>query len=308
VLGAPPQKDSVYLSVCAIYKDEARYLREWIEFHRLVGVERFFLYDNGSTDDHLNVLAPYIEEGTVFLRRWFVPEQAQNAAYDDCLRRRFRELVRPEDSRDLTESRWIAFIDIDEFLFSPTGWPLPEILPKFEAHPGVGVNTVVFGTSGHEQPPPGLVIENYVYRAAEHAGNIKSIVDPQRTLHCYGAHHFHYLQPTSEVDGVELDRVVFVPAQAVNENHDPIPDSRTLEFSCSLLRINHYWTKAEQEFRRKWSQTRADTGGLRKELSDEHMRYMNSVKDDTVQIYLPALRKAMARSGLLDSFERSDLR
>jgi hypothetical protein len=23
---------------------------EWIEFHRLVGVERFFLYDNGSSD------------------------------------------------------------------------------------------------------------------------------------------------------------------------------------------------------------------------------------------------------------------
>ena len=38
---------------------------EWIEFHRLVGVERFFLYDNGSTDDHREVLAPYVEEGIV---------------------------------------------------------------------------------------------------------------------------------------------------------------------------------------------------------------------------------------------------
>ena len=31
-----------YLSLCAIYRDEARYMREWLEFHRLFGVERFF--------------------------------------------------------------------------------------------------------------------------------------------------------------------------------------------------------------------------------------------------------------------------
>ena len=36
---------STYLSICAIYRDEAPYLVEWIEFHRLVGVEHFYLYD-----------------------------------------------------------------------------------------------------------------------------------------------------------------------------------------------------------------------------------------------------------------------
>ena len=39
-----------YLAICAVYRNEAPYLREWIEFHRLVGVERFFLYNNRSTD------------------------------------------------------------------------------------------------------------------------------------------------------------------------------------------------------------------------------------------------------------------
>ena len=45
-----------YLSVCAIYRNEAPYLAEWIEFHRLVGAERFFLYDNGSTASGSSVL------------------------------------------------------------------------------------------------------------------------------------------------------------------------------------------------------------------------------------------------------------
>ena len=43
----PPRRETPhYLAICAIYRDEAPYLREWIEFHRLVGVEHFFLYDN----------------------------------------------------------------------------------------------------------------------------------------------------------------------------------------------------------------------------------------------------------------------
>ena len=45
---------SAYLSVCAIYRDEAHYLAEWIEFHRLVGVERFFLYNNGDREAQLS--------------------------------------------------------------------------------------------------------------------------------------------------------------------------------------------------------------------------------------------------------------
>src|SRR5947209_4668609 len=38
------------LAICAIFKDEAPYLAEWVTFHRLMGVDRFYLYDNRSTD------------------------------------------------------------------------------------------------------------------------------------------------------------------------------------------------------------------------------------------------------------------
>ncbi len=31
------------VSLCAIFKDEADYLKEWIEFHRIVGVEHFYM-------------------------------------------------------------------------------------------------------------------------------------------------------------------------------------------------------------------------------------------------------------------------
>lgn len=53
------------IGLVCISKNEAPYIREWIEFHRLVGVSKFYFYDNESDDDTPDVLAPYIADGIV---------------------------------------------------------------------------------------------------------------------------------------------------------------------------------------------------------------------------------------------------
>ena len=58
------------LALCAIFRDEARFLKEWIEFHKLVGVTTFYLYNNLSEDDYNAVLEPYIASGEVKLEQW----------------------------------------------------------------------------------------------------------------------------------------------------------------------------------------------------------------------------------------------
>ena len=42
-----------YLSILAIFKNEAMNLKEWIEHYILNGVEHFYLINNGSTDNFL---------------------------------------------------------------------------------------------------------------------------------------------------------------------------------------------------------------------------------------------------------------
>ena len=54
-----------YLAVCAIAKNEGPYFKEWLEWHRKQGVEKFYIYDNESTDCTKEVLQPYIESGLV---------------------------------------------------------------------------------------------------------------------------------------------------------------------------------------------------------------------------------------------------
>ena len=128
------------------------YLIEWIEFHRLVGVERFFLYNNGDRGPQRELLAPYVEEGLVELHEWPVFPAPQMPAFQHTV----------DNHGD--DSRWIAFIDTDEFLFSPTGRSLPEVLAGYEQHPGVGVCRAFFGPSGQTATPPGLVVESYLRR------------------------------------------------------------------------------------------------------------------------------------------------
>jgi hypothetical protein len=277
------QQNNVYLAACAIYRNEARYLREWIEFHRLVGFERFYLYDNESDDDHLAVLEPYIAEGVVVLERWPI-SPGQHLAYEDCL------------SKRRGEAYWIAFFDIDEFMFSPTGATLSLILGDFHDAPGVVVNIAVFGTSDHEAEPDGLVIENYVRRAPDgSAGSaVKCIVNPTYGYHCFGAHAFLYLGWTEELRGARFEQPEFVPVDPVNERHERIPiRHQTPELSYDLLRVNHYWTKAGDVHREKWQRHRSDTGELREPVSQAMMDLLNSEQDETIQMYVPALREAV---------------
>jgi len=188
-----------YLSICAIFKDEAPYLPEWIEFHRLVGVERFFLYDNLSADGGREVLEPWVRAGVVSISDCSIPlgQGGQGWAYADALER----------ARGRT--RWLAFIDLDEFLFSPGPTPLPDLLGEYEQHPGVVVNWQVYGSSGLTAKPEGLVIESFVKRARMQwvrNRRIKSIVDPTRAVRPIGPHFFEY------ADG----------ALAVTEGHEPV--------------------------------------------------------------------------------------
>jgi hypothetical protein len=271
-----------YLSICSVYKDHAEYLPEWIEFHRLVGAERFFLYDNESSDDHTEVLAAYVERGVAEIHHWPTPPSVERGvpwsiigALDDCI------------ERHRGDSRWIAFIDVDEFLFSPTGRPLTEVLSSFEEFSGVEVSRFDFGPSGHRTKPDGLVIESYLHRRAytrpkkdwEH---VKSIVDPGRVDRAFNAHGFFYTQGYA----VRENRV-----RAIEEP----PGRKTFPIG-SLLRINHYITKSVEEYMAKRAQW-ADLDLVRRPPTARFIEQLSAEGDEAITRYVPALRKALAGPG-----------
>lgn len=160
-------KTKYFLSIVAIIKNEGPYLQEWIEYHKLIGVEKFYLYDNGSTDDTKKILSKYIKSGIVE----YIPfpgEKMQVPAYTHFIKN-FKK-----------ENRWTAVIDLDEFLVIKQK-SLKQFLTSNLDAAQILVPWVFFGSNGHTEKPNGLVIENYTKRAKK-PRLYKSIIQPQLVL------------------------------------------------------------------------------------------------------------------------------
>lgn len=111
------------LVVGAIIQNQAPFLKEWLEFHMLVGVERFYLFNNLSTDNFESVLEPYIESGIVKLDHWPVEIKTQED-FNNIQCSAYRRIV------DLTaeSAKWLALIDVDEFLYPTKEEKLTDLL------------------------------------------------------------------------------------------------------------------------------------------------------------------------------------
>lgn len=72
------------LAIVAILKNEGPYVKEWIEYHLIAGVDHFYLYDNGSLDNLKQEMQPYIDADVVTYT--FMPGKcAQMLAYNDAV-------------------------------------------------------------------------------------------------------------------------------------------------------------------------------------------------------------------------------
>ena len=184
------------LSVVAIMKDEGPYLREWIEYHKLVGVEKFYLYNNGSTDDTVEILSPYVKSGLVELID-FPGEKKQIPAYDDCV------------ARHKMDTKWLALIDLDEFMVPDSGGDkVTDILDKLSKHISqIWIRWIFYGSNGHITKPDGLVTESYTKRAKKQTWHYKSIVNP-RLVFSTGCH-----------EQVVAKRTKQMPTKVIRINH-----------------------------------------------------------------------------------------
>lgn len=292
-----------YLSICSIFRNEAPYMREWIEFHRLMGVEHFFLYNNLSDDNYIEVLEEYIENGIVTLRDWPEPwgKGIQPRMYGQCL------------EQDGSKCRWIAFIDLDEFLFAPGSGSLQATLKDFESFPGVVVNWQNYGSSGYKNKPDGLVIERFTMKAKTdwiRNRHVKSIVDPAKVQSTLGAHVFIYRNGESAVtENYEPVKVVksWDPVRRMKRLLIGILPDMPLDpyaiYNCSVksvsvnkLRINHYVVKSEEEALEFLKHHSHDKNLNRVDRFRYHDR--NDVRDDILHAYVPELKKRLSDTGV----------
>lgn len=272
------------LGVVCIVKNESAYIGEWLQFHILQGATDFIIYDNGSTDRTTDVARDYAKGATCTVVPWRTFAlgdehnfSIQSLAYGHALCNFGPDL------------RWMAFIDIDEFLFSPSGALLPDVLTSL-ALPAIAIPWLNFGPNGHQSKPPGLVIENYT-ECAPHPLlpsqrsllRYKSIVDPVEVaamsshvfpLRAHGSVAFNEKGMTTEIYNVTNPSFV-----ATND-----------------LRLNHYFTRSFAEIQQRIAKGRVSSNGLvRENYLDRRLRTygLQTAHDTAIARFIPELKRRM---------------
>jgi hypothetical protein len=253
------------MTICCIVKDENIYLKEWIEYHLKIGVQHFYIYDN---DSKVPVSETLRETGLAEVATVInVSGRAkQVVAYNDCL------------IRNRANSKWIGFIDADEYIVpKSTKGDLRALLKDFEEFGGLGINWLVFGSNGHTKRTNLPQLQRFVMRSEESFPvnrHVKVIVQTKYVKRSIGAHLFSFVAPYS----------------AVNEMGKKITTSYS-DVSVEKIQINHYYCRSLEEYKDKVNRGLADTSRGRRQLDNffDHDREANRVEDRTILNLLSTL-------------------
>jgi hypothetical protein len=268
------------LSIAAIIKNEPNII-EWIEYHLMVGVQHFYIYDNESTDGLERKLQKYIQDGIVTYIYWPGKYQ-QFTVYDHAI------------SHYQYDTKWLAIIDGDEYIVPvKEGTLIPQILDEIVAQylvmnhfdyliGGIAAQWRVYGTCGHKTNCSGLLFENYRYRADnDYYFNlyIKTICNPRVAVKASDPHS-----------------ILYIPGYfTVSENGSMIPACVFYDGSCSKLRINHYRIRSDAEWyeknRRGWPDR--DLQMKKNELYEANVD-CSRVYDPIMNRYIDELKKRVA--------------
>lgn len=163
------------LAICSVVQNESPYIAEWIEYHLLphIGVSEFVLYDDGSSDNTLMTLSPYVATGIVRLRTtkelrpwknttmlkahacrsWhttFPNWEAPPPHSRWCMRGEPfpQQISMIKDAVSYARSEFIAFIDADEFLIHAIPCPFAKWLGTLDDDVGgvIGMGKIMMTT------------------------------------------------------------------------------------------------------------------------------------------------------------------
>ncbi len=282
VIKEPLIEKKYRVSICAIFKNESQYLREWLEFHQIVGVDHFYMYNNFSEDDFQTVLKPYIENGVVTLIEWPY-DQKQMECYKDCI------------NNFANETKWLGFIDIDEFVVPKSLNSIYEFLQPFETSRGaVCIYWRIYGSSGFlKRDITRLVTQDFTVCWPKYCDigkcfyNTAFGFDPFSKRNGCLHHSFWANWKGRDIPPVNIFDHVCVGDYNNADDYFPI-------------QINHYFTKSYKEYATKCSKGDAF---FAENPHDEAYFYLHEMKctctDYSAYRYLIKLKLALKESSVL---------
>jgi Glycosyl transferase family 2 len=258
------------LAIAAPVRSEARYLLEWIAYHRALGINMFLLADNGGDDNTSELLIALDRCGLAKRFDWRDQIGFQLRFYSQAL----------HAARHFAQG--LFFIDVDEFLRPDGSDSIADIAKGWSADLTIGavaLNWAIYGSSDRQQAGDGLVIERFTRRAAQHFGPNKHAKAFARVDCCTG--------PAENPHAVTLSSGRYVNTRREDVIWDIVQGHQlgiTMEVVWDLLRVDHFAVKSREEFEVKRARGRI----LTVMADGAWERYFESLNRNEVEDPMPA--------------------
>ena len=259
------------VAICTVLRNERRYILEWIAHHRLLGVERFLVFDNESDDGSGPLLAALQARGLATVVYWPGRGMARQLAAFEA------------GAAALSfQSDFVALLDLDEFLLTDDGESLPGVLARLPADVGgLAVCQRVFGSGAQQAFEPGLVTARFTRRAADDRDEhrwVKAILRPEFVRHFTSPHSAALsFGRTIMTDGASFVASGY-PGSADRIRHGGV-------------RLNHYMLKPREEFAAKQRRGGFSDTAAAPRFTDEYFTARDPACNEVTD------RQAAARAG-----------
>ncbi|MBR5913308.1 MAG: glycosyltransferase family 92 protein [Selenomonadaceae bacterium] len=266
------------LAVVAIMKGEEPYVKEWLDYHLLAGVDHFYIYDNDSTPEFKKILQPYIDAGIVT----YTPFSGKN---------RLMDAYNTAVKNYKFECRYMAFVDGDEFVLpkskSTITEVIDEVLSGIQNAGGLSVNWIMYGSNGQEKADYTRgVIERFTRRNANTDKQVKAFTNPRKVDYLNIAHFAYFFDgffSVNEVGGVVIG---------------PFNDACTSD----KIEMHHYHLKSREEYENRIKRGNADGLNPRNiEFFENCNKTFNETFDDGIVKYRDERQAALIPDGNIEN-------
>ena len=247
------------------------FVDEWIAYHRLLGVDHFYLYDNDPEFSLARILERHAGYATIIP---FPHAYAQRRAYAHFLRNFGRE------------TRWVAYIDCDEFINLKRHDSIGEFLRCLEAFDSIAINSIRFGHNGHEEALRQLSLTAFTTSGGFHP-LAKSITKTAKIRMINGA-HAQYLTYGSVA--ANANRTV-IPSASNTQREIFGPDGTKV---TDIVQINHYYLRTMSDWTQRYYRGKVSTAFRElKSLEDNQAKFerfaetLNGVSDESLIHHAP---------------------
>lgn len=236
------------VALVCIAKNEDNYIEEWVKYHKKIGFDSIFIYEN---DWDCNFDDPIITKIK------FNGPSKQIEAYNDFIEKNIKY--------DDWNFDWVAFFDVDEFLVLKTHKTVKDFINDYKEYSSIGINWVLFGDNNIKNLNGDYsVIKRFIKRQKNINPHIKSIVKITLTTKML----IH--NPTCK--WVNTDKNLLNGAFNNNGNDN-------------IAQINHYFCKTKEEFIEKINRGRSDNNNFRS-IDDFEPHNINEIEDLTAYNFM----------------------